>query len=79
MSTRSRVIILGGDYKKTDSLASSAVRKRGQNVRPARRMILSLARSMIWRLAINTSKPLSLNRGRNISVSTNDSRRQIAR
>jgi hypothetical protein len=30
MSTRSRVIIVGGDYKDADSLASSTVRKCGK-------------------------------------------------
>jgi hypothetical protein len=30
MSARSRVIIVGGDYKDADGLTSSAVRKRGK-------------------------------------------------
>jgi len=29
MSTQSRIIIVGGDYKDADSLASSTARKRG--------------------------------------------------
>ena len=30
MSTRSRIIIVGGDYKDADSLAISILRKRGK-------------------------------------------------